>query len=110
MKATKNTEVKFETAKQFLSANREMVFSSLRVEFSFLVYDFKSLVNAYFNHIENSRYNEYFTAIMDVNTVSKVINNSVRDFKNTTNYEVNFTAKNDFAEEIRINAMRNILG
>ena len=110
MKATKTQEVKFESAKQFLSANREMVFASLRVEFSFLVYDFKTLVNDYFKHIENSRYNLYFTAIMDVKTIGKVIENSVKDFKNTTNYQVNFTAKNDFVEEIRINTIKNILG
>lgn len=109
MKAIKVQEVKFESAKQFLSSNRELVFSSLRVEFSFLNYDFKTLVNDYFKHIENSRYNLYFTAIMDIKTVGKVIENSVKDFKNTTNYLVNFTAKNDFVEQIRLNAIKNIL-
>lgn len=97
MKATK--EIKFETAKDFLTANRVEVFSRIRTEFRFNMYDFNTIVAEYFAYILDSRYNEYFTLIMDAKTTCKVIENSVEAFKKTTNLPVNYTAKNDFIDE-----------
>lgn len=102
----KTKTYKAETAKQFLTENRDTVFSTLKSIFWNRSVDFKILVNDYFNYVIESRYNEYFVCEMEIKTISKVISNSVEAFHFTTDYPKNYNAINDW-EDRRRAASRN---
>jgi len=97
MKAAKT--FKSETAKQFLSENRNLVFTTLKNKFWDKTVNFNELVNSYFSYILESKYNKYFTAEMEAKDLKKVIEYSVDAFETTTNYPKNYTAINDFADQ-----------
>ena len=56
----KRNEIKFETAKDFLIGNRNLVFQSLNTAFFQDKFDLKELATDYFNFIQSSKYNDYF--------------------------------------------------
>tara|TARA_R110000850_G_C9691118_1_gene439031 strand:+ start:34 stop:387 length:354 start_codon:yes stop_codon:yes gene_type:complete len=108
----KRGEVKFETSKEFLTANKNQVLSSLKNEFYFENINLKELAIKYFNFISTSKhYFRYFTLIMDKKTTSKVIDSSVRAFRlelkeNGVVFGTNFENKNTFQKEREL-ASRN---
>jgi hypothetical protein len=101
----KRGEVKFETSKEFLTANKNYVLSSLKNEFYFENVDLKELARKYFNFISTSEhYLRYFTLIMDKKTTPKVIDSSIRAFRlelkeNGVIFGINFENKNTFEKE-----------
>lgn len=100
-KINKRKEVKFESAKEFLSYNRNLVYNKLNNEFRFLKVDIKELSIKYFNYVISSKYNDLFTCIINKKDVSKLIDNSITLFKNQldTVYQENFVESNKFEKE-----------
>jgi len=103
MKFNKKTEVKFETAQEFLKENRNTVYSILFSEFRFLKIEKSELSKKYFNYILNSKYNELFTVIIRKKDLEKSIRYSVENFKKTIEESLSpdIQASNDFEDERR---------
>ena len=108
----KRGEVKFRTAKEFLTANKNYLLNSLNNEFYFENVDSKELAIKYFDFITTSKhYLRYFTLIMDNKTTPKVIDSSIRAFRlelkeNDVVFSTNFENKNTFEKEREL-ALRN---
>lgn len=78
----KRGEVRFETAKDFLTANKNMVLTSLKNEFYFENVDIKTIATKYFNFITSSEhFSRFFTLIMDKKSTPKVIDSSISAFR-----------------------------
>ena len=96
----KTKEIRYETSKGFLTGNREMVLKQLYSTFYFLEVDKKTLVNDYFNFIQNSKYNVTFTMIIEVKDLSKLIQYSIDTFKNQYHFlDKNWDNINQFDKE-----------
>jgi hypothetical protein len=103
LKYDKRTQVKFETAKDFLTANKRLVLSTLKSQFLFDVIDSKTLAVDYFNYIQVSQYKDSFTLPILKKQIHIALNYSVKNFK--AQYKTlreDSLAVNDFNEERRM--------
>lgn len=105
-KLNKRTEVKFETAKEFVIQNRNLVYTSIKNKFRFLDIELKDIASKYLGFILNGKYNTTFATIINKKDVAKLINYSVGDFAAQMEevLKTDFNAVNDFEDERRRDA------
>ena len=100
VKYNKRTSVKFETSKEFLTANKSLVLKILKSEFIFKEFDLKTLAVDYFSYIQNSDYTRRFTFVYAKKDLVKAVGYSVKNFKEQyKTLREDSAAKNDFDEE-----------
>ena len=107
VKINKRKEVKFETAKDFLSAYKSSVLDAIDTEFCFDKFEIKALATDYFSYILNSDFNGHFTSVIEKKKIKEWIKYSVKRFKKQYKIlKTDFDKKNDFVDE-RKTAMYN---
>jgi hypothetical protein len=102
------------TAKDFLTANKSQVISSLKNSFYFDKVEIKELAEMYFNFImQSDHYCEWFTLKFKKNQIKDVIESSIKVFKielkeKEIAFGTNFDNKNKFSQEREAAARESI--
>lgn len=95
---TQIKEIKFETAKEFMTNYRSEILAAISAKYQFKIFNMKEVATLYFDYILNSQYNRYFTLTINIADVSKLIENSVQTFalKNEFNFATDAVAVENF--------------
>jgi hypothetical protein len=96
----------FNSPKEFMTANKSLIVSTLTNKFWAEKTNINTLCVDLFNYTNNSRFATLLVQLSVNGNHSKMVENMVNEFYNTTNYNTDYDAVADFNEhrdQVRIN-------